>query len=420
MAVGSCIAGGPGTLGEIRGMHRASRRSSESGKSTEVLQNGSSHASAEGYTPLPLTGRAKNHPHPQEGSAKGLRPVVSGGDPFGVHRALEPKGALPQPARRVDNDFSRLFEGEILLAVETLNVDAASFRQMEEAGGAVGEPVGELVLRTVRERGKQHNPVTGSGGMLLGRVLQITKPRPGLDLEVGDRIATLVSLSLTPLHVDAIKDVRATSAQLDIEGEAVLFESGSFAKIPNDMPERLSLAILDVAGAAPQVSRLVKPGASVLVLGAGGKSGILCAAEARNRAGKAGRIIGVESHPQFADDLRKLGICDEVLELDARDPVAVRAAVMAANQGREVDVSFSCVNVGDSEMSAILATRERGIVYFFAMSTSFTKAALGAEGVGKDVDLVIGNGYAVGHAEHSLALVRAMPNVRRLFEARYA
>ena len=181
----------------------------------------------------------------------------------------------------------------------------------------------------------------------------------------------------------------------------------------------LALAVLDVAGAAPQVARLVKPGASVCIFGAGGKSGILCAAEARRTGGKTSRVIGIESHAPFANDLRALGICDEVLSLDARDPVAVRSAVLAANIGREVDLSFSCVNVTDAEMSAILVTRDRGIAYFFAMSTSFTKAALGAEGVGKDVDLMIGNGYAHGHADHSLAMMRDMPAIRALFEKRY-
>ena len=77
------------------------------------------------------------------------------------------------------------------------------------------------------------------------------------------------------------------------------------------------------------------------------------------------------------------------------------------------------MNVADSEMGAILSTRDRGIAYFFAMSTSFTKAALGAEGVGKDVDLFIGNGYARGHAEHTLAMLRDMPAIRALFERRY-
>ena len=72
-----------------------------------------------------------------------------------------------------------------------------------------------------------------------------------------------------------------------------------------------------------------------------------------------------------------------------------------------------------AELGAILSTVDRGVVYFFAMSTSFTRAALGAEGCGKDVDLLIGNGYAHGHADHTLALVRSMPTLSALFERRY-
>jgi L-erythro-3,5-diaminohexanoate dehydrogenase len=354
-------------------------------------------------------------------------------DPFGTRRSIDPKGGLPQPARRVDADFSRLFIGEMLIAVETLNVDAASFRQMEDAadpGLSVDErdaAVARQVEKTVRERGKQHNPVTGSGGMLLGRVLQLAPGRSGDAAKVGERIATLVSLSLTPLRIDRVKAIRRASAQIDVQGEAVLFTSGAYAKLPADLPERLALAVLDVAGAAPQVARLVRRvlaedprrAATVVVLGAGGKSGILCAAEARRTGGERVKVIGVEKHAPFAEDLRALGVCDAVATADACDPIAVRRAVLAVNGGVEADLVFSCVNVPDTEMSAVLITKDRGTAYFFAMSTSFTKAALGAEGVGKDVDLMIGNGFAQGHAEHSLAMMREMPEVRRLFERRY-
>jgi len=349
------------------------------------------------------------------------RRTISGGDVYGTHRVIEPPGALPQPAWRVDNDFSRLFAGEVLLAVETLNIDAASFTQMEHEGD-----VASIVLRTVADRGKQHNPATGSGGMLLGRVIQVVSgagegPAPAAReaLRVGDRVATLVSLSLTPLRIDRIKAVRPASAQIDIEGEAVLFASGAYAKLPQDMPERLALAALDVAGAAPQVARLVRPGGVVVVLGAGGKSGVLCVAEARRTGGPGACVVGLESSPRGADELRALGLCDAVVPADARDPIAVRKAVLEATGGREADVTFSCVNVPDTELGAILSTRDRGVVYFFAMSTSFTKAALGAEGVGKDVDLFIGNGFAHGHAEHTLAMLRDLPGVRALFERRY-
>ncbi len=338
------------------------------------------------------------------------------GDPFGSHRVIEPKGALPQAAWKLDNDFSRSFESEMLIDVETLNIDAASFRQMEESRGPDG--VAALVLETIRDRGKQHNPITGSGGMLLGRVAKVGSAFPHA-IKPGAKIATLVSLSLTPLQVRSIFAARPASAQLDVEGTAVLFSSGLFAEIPSDMPERLALAVLDVCGAPPQVARIATPGASVLILGAGGKSGILAAVEARRCVGPSGKIIGVENYELFAKELEDLGVCDAVVQCDARNPLAVRDAAVRANGGIEFDRAISCVNVPDAEMGAILATRDRGLIYFFSMTTSFTRAALGAEGVGKDVDMIVGNGYAHNHANHSLQMMRDFPAVRALFEARY-
>jgi L-erythro-3,5-diaminohexanoate dehydrogenase len=362
-------------------------------------------------------------PHPPPG----LRPVDARGDAYGSHRSVTPAGSLPQSAWRLDNDFSRLFAGEALLAVETLNLDAASFAQIEAQAhpqacpdpGAIGEAVAHIVLRTVAERGKQHNPVTGSGGMLVGRVLQVAPGRED-GLQAGDDLATLVSLTLTPLRLDRVRAVRLGSAQIDVEGEAVLFSSGPYAVLPDDLPKRLVLAVLDVAGAAPQVARLVEAGDTVVILGAGGKSGILCAAEARRASGPSGRVVGVEASPRAAEELRALDLCDSVIVADARDPLAVRRLVLEETAGNEANVTLSCVNVPDAEMAAIVVTRHRGTAYFFAMSTSFTRAALGAEGVGKDIDLVMGNGYARGHAHHTLGLLRAVPGVRALFERRYA
>jgi L-erythro-3,5-diaminohexanoate dehydrogenase len=340
-------------------------------------------------------------------------------DPFGTHRVLDPQGTLPQPALRLDNDVSHRFDSEIIVQVRTLNIDAASFRQMEAANPENGG-VERTVLSTVAKRGKQHNPVTGSGGMLLGRVAWVGAHALERGFAVGDQVATLASLSLTPLSLSRVIAVRPASAQIDVEGWAIVFWSAPLAKLPDDFSERLALALYDVAGAAAQVPRLLRAGDTAIVLGAGGKSGLLVCAQARRSVGPSGRVIGVESHPPFADQLESLGFCDAVIRADARNPVALRAAVLATTGKGEADVVFSCVNVPGAEMSAVLLTRTRGRAYFFAMSTSFTAAALGAEGIGKDIDMYIGNGYAEGHAAHTLDLVRSCPPLRELLERRFA
>jgi L-erythro-3,5-diaminohexanoate dehydrogenase len=52
------------------------------------------------------------------------------------------------------------------------------------------------------------------------------------------------------------------------------------------------------------------------------------------------------------------------------------------------------------------------------MATSFTAAALGAEGVAADVTMLVGNGYVPGHAQMALDLVRADSGVRAIFDGR--
>jgi L-erythro-3,5-diaminohexanoate dehydrogenase (EC 1.4.1.11) len=201
------------------------------------------------------------------------------GSPYGTHRVISPKGVLPQPADVIDNTME-IYDNEVLIDVQTLNVDSASFTQIERQAEGDVEEIKKIMKGIVAKAGKHKNPVTGSGGMLIGTVKEIGPAYVG-DLKVGDKIATLVSLSLTPLVIDEIYAVRPDIDQVDIKGQAILFQSGIYAKLPSDMPETLALSVLDVAGAPAQAAKLVKPGDTVVVIGGGGKSGLLCLYEAK-------------------------------------------------------------------------------------------------------------------------------------------
>ncbi|HEU5473797.1 MAG TPA: L-erythro-3,5-diaminohexanoate dehydrogenase [Actinophytocola sp.] len=339
--------------------------------------------------------------------------VVRGvSSPYGLHRVLEPAGVLPQQAWRLDPD-PQPWPDEVVVDVERLNLDAASFRQLREQHGA-GPAVRQAVLDIVAERGKMQNPVTGSGGMLLGTV-RAAGPESPLGLTAGDRIATLVSLTLTPLRLeDGLERWDGATEQVPCRGTAVLFARSIAAVLPGDVPDAQALAVLDVCGAPALTDRLVREHGgtpSVCVLGGGGKSGSLSLAAAR-RAG-AGRLVGVVPTEAEAARLRAAGLADQVAVADARDPVGLAAAV-----GEPADVTVVCVDVPGCEHGAILSTADSGTVAFFSMATSFSAAALGAEGLAADLRLLIGNGYVPGHAAFALDLFRAEPGVRALFEAR--
>jgi L-erythro-3,5-diaminohexanoate dehydrogenase len=332
------------------------------------------------------------------------------GDPYGLRRVVRPIGALPQQAEALDPDLP-LGDDELEIDVEHLNIDAASFRQLSEEAQGDPQRIAVRVAGIVRARGKMHNPVTGSGGMLIGRVARIGPRHPAsLELKAGDRIATLVSLTLTPLALQEIARVHPHAERLDVRGRAILFATGLWAPLPDDVPEAMALAVLDVCGAPAWVARLARRGMRILVLGAG-KSGSLACAQARKNGA---HVTALDFHAEAAQRLVASGLADAAVGADATQPLQVYG------KARDFDLVVNCASVPGTEMASILAAKEGGEVLFFSMATSFTAAALGAEGVGKDVRLTIGNGYARGHARLALDLLRETPALQKIFAARVA
>jgi L-erythro-3,5-diaminohexanoate dehydrogenase len=380
---------------------------------------------------------------------------------------IEPSGVLPQAAWRLDPSAA-IEADEVLIRVDRLNLDAASYRQIRETYAGDPDKIRAAVLETITTRGKMQNPVTGSGGMLTGTVEQAGPDSP-LGLRPGQRIATLVSLTLTPLAItDSLTSWDTRSEQVPCQGHAILFARSIAAVLPDDLPVPLSLAVLDVCGAPALTQRVIqtaqatasapKKNPVVLIIGAAGKSGSLSAAAARQSG--ASKIIGVVPTEAEATLLREFAtmglsapaqdggasgetagvwsrqtshlsrpqsppsrpestsapLVDEIVIADARDPVGLATKVEAA--GGPAEVTVVCVDVPGCEGGAILATAQGGTVIFFSMATSFSSAALSAEGLAADVTMLVGNGYVPGHAELALDLIRSTPGLRALFEQR--
>lgn len=364
-------------------------------------------------------------------------------DPLGTHRVLEPLGTLPQAALRLD-PRPDIACNELLVAVDRLNLDAASFLQLRHECSDDAQAIARRVAEIVKERGKMHNPVTGSGGVLCGTVVAVGSEHPRADemevllaaaAEAGEpapRVASLVSLTLTPLRLAEIGAVDPASPQIPVRGTAVLFASSAFAVLPDDLPESLALAVLDVAGAPAYVDRFTRRGDVVLILGGGGHAGLLCQDAAARKVGPEGLVVAWCYPAEAGERARGLATTNAtpaddastreaasaaptmVLEGDATLAPDMLESFVLATGGRLADLTVNCVSAPGTEMASILATRDGGTVVFFGMATDFARATLGAEGVGKDVTMIMGNGYSPGHAEAALDLVRSSPALRGL------
>ena len=325
---------------------------------------------------------------------------------YGAGRVVEPKGSLPQAARRLDSTIPmQPFEMEV--EVDTLCLDSTSFRQLVEASERDPERVGQMITEIVGTRGKMDNPVTGSGGILTGTVRAVGAQYPHPP-KIGERIVPLSSLTLTPLRLDEVGTVDLTSSHVPVRGTAYLAWPIPWTPYPVDLALDATLAALDVGNAPVQTRSLIDADTrTVLVLG-GGHAGLLSLAAARESLGPEGRTVLVDSSEAVCERARSLGLCDVAITTDLRDAVGALSALRAAGVG-PADVTVVVVNATDCEAASILLTADSGTVLFFSMATSFAKAALGSEGVSSQARMIIGSGYAADGGEYAVELIAKNP-----------
>ncbi len=326
---------------------------------------------------------------------------------LGADRVLEPPGALPQRADRVDPS-PPVRADELELVVERLCLDSTSYREIRERAGGDPAAMADRIVEIATARGKLHNPATDSGGVVLGTVAAVGDryERPP---QLGERIASLASLTLTPLRIDSITRLDPGSSQVEAEGAAYLFGSVAWGAVPDDLPVDVVLELYDVCSAGSQVRELAPASGTVCVLGAG-HAGKVAMAAARD-AMDGGTVVAVDLDADAVERAAAVELCDLAVTADLRDPIAAAAAVRAAG-APPADLTVVVVNSTGCEPTAILLTSDGGTVLFFSMATSFSGAALAADGIGREVRMVVGSGYAPDHGAYALELARRSEPLR--------
>jgi L-erythro-3,5-diaminohexanoate dehydrogenase len=341
---------------------------------------------------------------------------------LGIHRVIEPRGSLPQAAWKLDNTPVARYS-ETLVAVQALHIDSANFTQIANICEHDPERMKKHIMNIVAQRGKMHNPVTGSGGVLIGTIHELDETYGNThSMTKGDIIVSLTSLSWLPLYLKSINAVHLERSEVEVTGKAIFFRDNPLAKLPGDLPHNIVVAALDVAGAPSRAATLVQPGQRITVLGAGGTAGLLTLCALHQRFGSQSEIIAVEYSEQALLDVASLNVADVLVQGNATQALELVEKVKDACPGREyqADLAINVVNVPNTEFATILLTKPDGRILFFSMATSFTAAALGAEGIARQVEMHIGNGYMPDNGSVALQLLRDYPVLRAIFNRRFS
>jgi L-erythro-3,5-diaminohexanoate dehydrogenase len=334
---------------------------------------------------------------------------------LGIHRSLEPRGALPHIARLLDA-AAPANEYEVELDVEMLAVDATSFADIRRRSDADPERMAHMIAGIVVERGKMQNPQTGSGGVAMGRVRSVGARYHMDDLVPGELVVPLASLIGLPLVLDEVGPVDPSSPHVPVRGRAVVTGGTLCGRVPDDLEPAVALTAYDVYPAASYVRELAAPGDHVLVLGSG-HAGVLALAAAEAAVGGDGALTVVDITGWALERAARVAPAATTVRADVTEPLSVTSALTAQGVG-PADLTLVCTSVEGAEGAALLVTAPRGTIVFFSTATRFAAAALGADTVGSRARLIIPNGLTDDLGAYAFELLRAEPELRRAFGGR--
>lgn len=334
--------------------------------------------------------------------------TVADAERLGVHRSLEPPGALPHIARRLDATLpANTYEVE--LAAEMLAIDATSFADIRRRGGGNPEAMADLITTIAADHGKHQNPVTGSGGVVLGRVTSVGSDRVLDDLTEGDLVVPLASLIAVPLELHEVGPVDPETPLVAVRGRAIVTGAMLCGRVADDLGAVVSLTAFDVYPVASYARDLASPGGHVLVLGAG-HAGLLAVAAARRAVGPAGTVTAADLSSAALERAREVDAAVITVHANVTDPLG-----LAEQMAGPADLTLVCTSVPGAEGAALVATETHGTIVFFSTATRFAAAALGADAVGSQARLVIPNGLTDDRGEYALELLRTVAPLRVAF-----
>ena len=327
---------------------------------------------------------------------------------YGTARVLEPKFVIPTSAWRLDNSRN-IRPDEIRVAVELIHLEGTSFKQICSEASNNPDKIRQTIIDIVIRRGKLHNPVTDTGGVLYGRVEAIGEEFDNKNgLKPGDKVICNASITSFPMHIEDIGDIDWAFNQISVTGYAILHSDIPMIKAGEDLPVRQMLFALDESGTLYKLSTILEGKHKFLIVGNNLLSNILYGYVIRRQLGEDCEITCVlDKRTGMAvkgDGLDRLVsmVFDQVHLLDILRPVECIKQLGESYY----DLSVNCAEIPGAETVNIMATRDYGTVLFANLINNLNIALYITESISKSLVVLGAEGYAEGYDAFDMEVIR--------------
>lgn len=312
---------------------------------------------------------------------------------FGAERVIEPKGSLPVTAWKIDNS-RELRSKEIRIAIDYITVERDSMCQICCICEHNDEKMKQKFLKFVKERGKLHNPYTGSGAIFTGTVEAVSEDWTRPDIRVGDYVASLSTMTGIPVYIEEIEEVDYDCAQIKCKGYAICFETSILEKcegIPENRKKYLRRA-LDEEGSFYGISRLAEEMTieKALIIGVSLVEVGLYAQMMKNCVPNVSISLLVETGCTCTScmnekNLKKLlsPLVEHIYFDTMSNPVETAKKIAADKEENLMDVIINLEDIKNCESVAALMVRQGGLICHTNIDNNYSQAMLIVESLGK-------------------------------------
>lgn len=327
---------------------------------------------------------------------------------YGLKRVLEPKYVLPTSAWRLDNSRN-VYPDEIRMSIKKIHLEGTSFKQICTEVNYNEEKIKQTIIDIVIRRGKLHNPVTDTGGLVCGQIEAIGEQAENSHgLKVGDEIICNASLASVPMYIEKITSIDYMFNQIEVEGYAILHSRIPIVKVTEDLPLNLVLFVLDESGTLFRLNQLAEGKERCLIVGNNMITNLIFGYALRRKLGSNGEITCLLDKKT---SIRVTGggidrlisrVFDNIQYLDILKPTE---CVDRLNAESIFDISVNCAEIPGAETVNILATRPGGTVMFANLINNLNIALYITESLSKNLEVHGAEGYIEGYDAFDVELV---------------
>lgn len=328
---------------------------------------------------------------------------------YGTGRVLEPKQVLPTSAWRLDNS-RRILPGEMRIDVNRIHVESTSFKEICLEANDNDQRIRQKIMDIVIKRGKLHNPVTDTGGLLCGRVAEIGEVYDNRKIfRPGDEVICNASLASLPLYIDKIVSIDRAYGQIEVEGYCIVESPVPVIRKPENMPIELLLFTFNESGTLYRISNTAVGKKKFLVVGNNLLANLLFGMAIRKVAREDAEVVCLFDRRTDAvlkgegiDRLIK-NVFTEVHYVDILKPLE---CIDKIGGDAQFDLSVNCADIQGAETINILATKGGGTVIFANLINNYNIALYITEAISRQLDIRCADGYLEAYDSFDFEIVR--------------